>query len=60
VTIAARADRPRRTVVAASWTPNGQAHSVSVETETYEAARIIAREAANDLAAGHAPSLDDD
>jgi hypothetical protein len=57
ITITAIADGHGRTVVEASWVQDGHAHSDSVETETYESARIIAREAADDLASGHAPDL---
>jgi hypothetical protein len=57
VTITAIAQGHGRTLVAATWTQDGHAHSDSVETETYADARIVAREAADDLAAGRAPSL---
>lgn len=46
-----------RTLVEATWTQDGRAQTDSVETETYDDAQLIAREAADDLAAGHAPSL---
>jgi hypothetical protein len=57
VTITAVAGGHGRTLVAATWTQGGHAHADSVETETYDDARIIAREATDDLAAGRAPSL---
>jgi hypothetical protein len=60
VTITAIADGHRRTLVAASWTQDGHACSDSVEIETYEDARIIAREAADALAAGRPPSFERD
>ena len=57
VTITAVAAGHRRTLVAASWKQDGHACSDSVGTETYDDARIIAREAADDLAAGRPPSF---
>ena len=57
VTITAVAEGHGRSLVGASWTQGGHTHSDSVEVETYEDARIIAREAADELASGHAPAL---
>lgn len=57
ITITAIADGHGRTLVEASWVQDGHAHSDSVEAETYDDARIIAREAAHDLASGHSPDL---
>ena len=54
VTITAIADGHGRTLVEAAWVQDGHARSDSVEAATYEDARIIAREAADDLAAGRA------
>ena len=57
VTVTAVAGGHGRTLVMAAWTQDGRPHTDSVETETYEDARTIAAEAADDLASGHAPSL---
>jgi hypothetical protein len=57
VTITAIADGHGRTLVEAAWVQDGHAHSDSVEAETYESARVIAREAVDDLAAGPAPDF---
>jgi len=57
VTLTAIADGHGRTLVEASWTRDGDAHTDSVEVQSYEDARIVAREAADDLAAGHVPDL---
>lgn len=57
VTITAVAGGHGRTLVECAWTQDGHEHRDSVETETYEDAQIIGREAANDLAAGNPPSL---
>lgn len=46
-----------RTLVAASWTQDGHVHRDSVEADTFENARIIAREAADELADGRAPDF---
>jgi hypothetical protein len=60
ITISAIADGHGRALVEATSVQAGDAHSDSVEAETYEDARVIAREAANDLAAGRAPDFDRD
>jgi hypothetical protein len=60
VTITAIADGHGRTLVEAAWVEGGHARSDRVETESYEDARIIAREAADDLADGRAPSFSRD
>ena len=57
ITITAIADGHGRTLVEPAWMQDGYAHSDSVEAETYEDARVIAREAADDLAAGRAPDF---
>jgi hypothetical protein len=57
ITITSIADGHGRTIVDASWVQDGHAHSDSVVADTYEDARIIAREAADGLASGHAPDL---
>jgi hypothetical protein len=46
-----------RTLVEASWVQGGHAHSDSVEADTFENAQIIAREAADQLAAGRPPEF---
>jgi len=57
VTLTAIEDGHGRMVVGASWTKNGHAQSDSVEVESYEHARILASEVADELAAGWAPDL---
>ena len=60
ITITAIADGHGRTLVEAKWVQDGHAYSDSVEANTYEDARLIARAAADDLAAGRAPDFDRD
>jgi hypothetical protein len=57
VTITAIADGHGRALVEASWAQDGQPSSDSVEVETYDAAREIARTIADQLAAGTPPDL---
>jgi len=55
VTIAAVAGGHGRTVVIASWIRYGQTHWDTVEVESLEDARILARSIADRLAAGTPP-----
>jgi hypothetical protein len=57
VTITAIARGNGRSVVAASWTQDGEACSESLEAPTYRMARAIANAAANQFAAGKRPNL---
>jgi len=57
VTLTAITDGHGRTLVEAFWTKDGDAHTDSLEVPTYEAARVIAREVADELAAGRVPDL---
>jgi hypothetical protein len=49
-----------RTLVEAFWTEGGHARSDSVEVESYEHARVIAREVADEFASGRVPDLSRD
>jgi len=57
VTLTAIPEGHGRTLVEAFWTEDGHAHSDSLEVQSYEDARIIAREVADELAAGRVPDL---
>ena len=57
VTITALAEGRGRSVVGASWVHDGHGHSDTVEVDSYEQARAIAHQVADQLAAGIPPDL---